>query len=80
MHENSLGYILSLKNSSRDMKNVDIFVELTTMQKALLEKNIVIDRLRSQLKEQQLEHEKLKLKGNQGSSPYTRSPNRTLNE
>jgi hypothetical protein len=79
MHENSLGYLLALKNSSRDMKNVDIFVELTTLQKTLLEKNIVIDRLKSQLKEQQLEHEKLKIKGNQNSPPYTRSPNRTLN-
>jgi len=71
-----------MKNSSRDMKNVDIFVELTNMQKILLEKNIVIDRLKYQLKEQQLEHEKTKLK-NSPSPPrnnYARSPNRTLND
>lgn len=43
-----------MKNSSRDLKNIDIFVEMTSMQKSMLEKNIIIDRLKSQIREEQL--------------------------
>lgn len=50
MKEQGLGYLLSMKNSSRDLKNIDIFVELTNLQKSLTEKNIINDRLKSQLK------------------------------
>ena len=46
MKENGLGYIFTAKNTSRDMKNIDIFVELTTLQKTLTEKTIIIDRLK----------------------------------
>jgi hypothetical protein len=56
MKEQGLGYLFSMKNSSRDMKNIDIFLELTNLQKNIVEKNIVNDRLKNQIKELQLEN------------------------
>lgn len=50
MKEKGLGYVFAMKNSSRDLKNVDIFIELTNLQKGITEKNIIIDRLKNQIK------------------------------
>ena len=60
------------------MKNIDVFIEMTTLQKSLNEKSIYIDRLKDQLKEMNLNLESLKLK--KGGSPILRSPNKTLND
>lgn len=76
--DQGMAHFFKLQNSSRDMKHIDIFIELTNLQKTMTEKNIIIDRLKTQLKESQLDTQRLKSK--QTSSPVARSPNRTLNE
>ena len=43
-------YLIMAKNSSRDLKNIDIFVEMNMLHKQLTEKNIIIDRLQAQNK------------------------------
>ena len=50
MKEQGLGYLFTMKNTSRDMKNIDIFIELTNLQKNITEKNIIADRLKNQIK------------------------------
>ena len=60
------------------MKNIDIYVELTNTRKLLNQKNIIIDRLKDQIKESNIQIEKLKMK--KGGSPVVISPNRTLND
>ena len=70
-------YLIMAKNSSRDLKNIDIFVEMNMLHKQLTEKNIIIDRLQAQNKQFQLEISKLKSK--KQNSPVMRSPNISLN-
>lgn len=50
MKEQGLGYLFTMKNTSRDLKNIDIFIELTNLQKNATEKNIIVDRLKNQIK------------------------------
>lgn len=50
LKDNGLEYFLNLKNSSRDLKNIDIFIEMNSLQKTLTEKMIIIDRQKNEFK------------------------------
>jgi len=61
------------------MKNIDIFVEMSQLQKQLTEKNIIIERQKNQLREHQIEIDRIKVK--KISSPPTAkhaSPNKEI--
>lgn len=60
MKEKGFEFVLGLKNTSRDKKSIDIFVEMTALQRQLTEKNLMLERNRQRMSEMELEISQLR--------------------
>lgn len=79
LKESGLQFFFNLKNSSRDLKNIDIFIQMNVLQKTLTEKNILLERQKSQITEMQVEIERLRSKKASPASIKHLTPSKDFN-